>query len=95
MAFGLIMADIPDYVSCKFEMYIIKIALVISENLCIAFLYALSIYFIIEKRLFSKCPIQEHQPTYEPCYEKTLLLHTQKTKVQITAQLISAFVFAT
>ena len=39
MAFGLLMADIPVYVSCKFEMYIFKIALVISENVCIAFFF--------------------------------------------------------
>ena len=43
IAFGLLMADIPVYVSCKFEMYIFKIALVISENVCIAFLFVLSI----------------------------------------------------
>ena len=40
------MRDIPVYVSCKFEMYILKIALVISENVRIAFLYVLSIYGI-------------------------------------------------
>ena len=44
MEFGLLMKDIPVYVSCKFEMYIFKIALVISENVCIAFLYVLSIH---------------------------------------------------
>ena len=44
MEFGLLLADIPVYVSCKFEMYIFKIALVISENVCIAFLYVLSIF---------------------------------------------------
>ena len=44
MEFGPIMKDIPVYVSCKFEMYIFKIALVISENVRIAFLYVLSIY---------------------------------------------------
>ena len=43
LEFGLLMRDIPVYVSCKFEMYIIKIALVISENIRIAFLYVLSI----------------------------------------------------
>ena len=43
MECGLLMADIQVYVSCKFEMYIFKIALVISENVCIAFLYVLSI----------------------------------------------------
>ena len=43
MEFGLLMTDIPVYVSSKFEMYIFKIALVISENVCIAFLYVLSI----------------------------------------------------
>ena len=44
MIFGLHVADIPVYVSFKFEMYILKIALVISENVCFAFLYVLSIY---------------------------------------------------
>ena len=42
--FGLLMADIPVYVSRKFEMCIFKIALVLSENVCIAFLYVLSIF---------------------------------------------------
>ena len=46
MEFDLQMADIPVYVSCKFEMYISKIDLVISENVRIAFLYVLSIYFL-------------------------------------------------
>ena len=44
MEFNLQMADIPIYVSCKFEMYIFKTALVISENVYTAFLYVLSIY---------------------------------------------------
>ena len=44
MEFGLLMTDIPVYVSCKFEMYIIKIVLVISENVRIAFLYVMSIF---------------------------------------------------
>ena len=43
LEFSLLMRDIPVYVSCKFEMYIIKIALVISENVRIAFHYVLSI----------------------------------------------------
>ena len=43
MEFGLLMTDIPVYVSCKFETYILKIVLVISKNVCIAFLYVLSI----------------------------------------------------
>ena len=43
MEFGPLMADIPVYVSCKFEMYIFKTALVISENVYIVFLYVLSI----------------------------------------------------
>ena len=43
MEFGLLMKDILVYVSCKFEMYIFKIAQVISENVRIAFLYVLSI----------------------------------------------------
>ena len=43
MEFGLLMTDIPVYVSCKFEIYNFKIALVISENVRIAFLYVLSI----------------------------------------------------
>ena len=44
MEFGQLMLDILIYVSCKFEMYIFKIAQVISENIRIAFLYVLSIY---------------------------------------------------
>ena len=44
MEFGLLMTDIPVYVSWKFELYILKIALVISENVRIAFLYVLSIH---------------------------------------------------
>ena len=43
MEFGLLMTDMPVYVSGKFEMYIFTIALVISENVHIAFLYVLSI----------------------------------------------------
>ena len=43
MEFGLLMTDILVYVSCKFEIHILKIALVISENVRIAFLYVLSI----------------------------------------------------
>ena len=37
--------DVIVYVSCKFEMYIFKIAQVISENVRIAFLYVLSIVY--------------------------------------------------
>ena len=44
MEFGLLMTDIPAYVSSKFEMYIFKIAQVISENVSIACLYVLSIF---------------------------------------------------
>ena len=43
MEVGLLMADIPVYVSCKFEMYIFKTALVISKIVYIAFLFVLSI----------------------------------------------------
>ena len=39
--------DIPVYVSCKFKMYNFKIALVISETVCIAFLFVLSIYYVV------------------------------------------------
>ena len=44
MEFGQLMKDILVNVSCKFEMYIFKIAQVINENVCIAFLYVLSIF---------------------------------------------------
>ena len=44
MEFGQLIADIPVYVSCKFEKYIFEIAQVIGENVPIAFLYVLSIY---------------------------------------------------
>ena len=43
MEFGQLMKDRLVYVSCKFEIYIFKIAQVISENVSIAFLYVLSI----------------------------------------------------
>ena len=43
MEFGQLMADIPVYVSCKFEKYIFEIAIVIGEYVPIAFLYVLSI----------------------------------------------------
>ena len=52
------MTDILVYVSCKFEMYIFKIAQVINENVRIAFLYVLSIfrscvkYYILSSRMF-------------------------------------------
>ena len=45
MELSLLVTDIPVYVPCKFEMYIFKVALVISENVRIAFLYVLSIYY--------------------------------------------------
>ena len=44
MEFGQLMTDILVYVTCKFEMYILKIAQIIHENVRIAFLYVLSIY---------------------------------------------------
>ena len=43
MEFGQLMMDILVYVPCKFKMYILKIAQVISENVRIALLYVLSI----------------------------------------------------
>ena len=46
MEFGQLMIDILVNVSCKFEMYIFKIAQVINENVRIAFLYAQSIFII-------------------------------------------------
>ena len=53
MESGQLMIDILVYVSCKFEMYIFKIAKDISENVRIAFLYVLSIYGYIRPRLLS------------------------------------------
>ena len=44
MEFGQLMTDILVNASCKFEMYIFKIAQVINEKVRIAFLYVLSIY---------------------------------------------------
>ena len=43
MEFGQLMTDILVNLSCKFEMYIVKVAQVINENVRIAFLYVLSI----------------------------------------------------
>ena len=45
MEFGQLMTNILVNVSCKFEMYIFKIAQVVNENVRIAFLYVLSILF--------------------------------------------------
>ena len=50
MEFGILLADIPVFVSCKIEMYIFKFALVISEIVRIAFLYLLSIYYTNSKQ---------------------------------------------
>ena len=60
MEFGQLMIDILVYVFCKFEMYIFKIAQVISENVHNAFLYVLSIVRICnEVCLFYKIvPLQ-------------------------------------
>ena len=52
MKFGQLMIDTLVYVSCKFEMYIFKIAHVISENIRIAFLYVLSIYLYSVRSYF-------------------------------------------
>ena len=57
MEFGLLMTDIPVYISCKFKMYIFKNAQVISENVRIAFLYVLSIYLFLnltEKSMYTR-----------------------------------------
>ena len=51
MEFGQLMADIPVYVSCKYEKYIFEITKVIGENVPIAFLYVLSIYIVIHEVL--------------------------------------------
>ena len=48
MEFGQLMAVILVYVSCKFEMYIFEIAQVIGENVAIAFLYVLSIPWMVD-----------------------------------------------
>ena len=43
MEFGQLMIDILVYVSCKFEMYIFKIVLVVTESVRIAFLSVYSL----------------------------------------------------
>ena len=43
MEFGQLMIDILVNISCKFEMFIFKIAEVINDNVRIAFLYVLRI----------------------------------------------------
>ena len=47
MEFDQLMVDILVNVSCKFEMYIFKISQVINENVRIAFLYVLSLIYIV------------------------------------------------
>ena len=56
MEFGQLMVDILVYVSFKFEMYILKIAQVIGENVPIAFLYVLSIVYAVIRRPSVRCP---------------------------------------
>ena len=51
MGFGQLLTDILVLVSCKFEMYIFKIAYVISENVRIAFLYVLSICMSLQGKV--------------------------------------------
>ena len=46
MEFGQLMINLLVYVSCKFDLYILKIAKVIGENVRIAFLYVLSIHVV-------------------------------------------------
>ena len=53
MEFGQLMANIPVYVSCKFEKYFFEIAQVIGENVPIAFLYVLSISYLTEYALIN------------------------------------------
>ena len=50
MEFGQLMIDILVNASCKFDMYIFKIAQVINENVHIAFLNVLSIYMQMTQR---------------------------------------------
>ena len=55
MEFGQLLIYILVYVhvSCKFKMYLFKIAQVISENVRIGFLYVLSIYkMILGRRIY-------------------------------------------
>ena len=63
MESGQLMTDILVNVSCKFEMYIFKIAQVINENIHIAFLYVLSIYIYTatppRKHFVQGCPHAE------------------------------------
>ena len=50
--------QLPVYMSCKFEMYIFKIALVICENVRIAFLYVLSLFiYFFRLMVFKDCSI--------------------------------------
>ena len=59
MEFGQLMIDIIDNVSCKFEMYIFKIAQVINEKVSIAFLYVLSIYITVSPVMLYKSGVRE------------------------------------
>ena len=57
MEFGQLITDILVNVSCKFEMYILKIAQVINENVRIAFLYVLSIFKNACSQVSDRCPL--------------------------------------
>ena len=54
MEFDQLMIDILVNVSCKFEMYIFYFAQVFNENVRIAFLYGLSIQYILCKFICAK-----------------------------------------
>ena len=91
MEFGLLMRDIPVYVSCKFEMYFFKITLVqvISENVRIAFLYVLSIFIrdltsILKTAVRDSCILKNRSPRQNfavPLYKFIYPPHFLKKKI--------------
>ena len=84
MEFGQQMIDILVYVSCKFEMYIFKIAQFISENVCIAFLYVLSILLL----LFILCFLYI---VYHPFYCTHILTYSNSHQLSFTDLLLNIF----
>ena len=78
MEFDQLMMDILVYVSCKFEMYIFKIAQVISVNVRIAFLYVLSIEK--DKQGLGTDAIRTKCPPSKPMWEIIKITIRQNTK---------------
>ena len=89
MEFGQLMINILVYVSCKFEMYNFKIAQVISENVRIAFLYVLSIFYWPTRNGLIACNLIPIIPVILECRsnQKYIFVHfSSKIVIYLTSE---------